>query len=81
MFLGLKRDNCLQLTGLSKNQYYYQSNGRKPGRRPSRQTLYRNPETLEKTMKYENEMVMEITKLKTNPDHGFWYRLIMNIPE
>lgn len=76
MSKGLKRDTCLTIIGLSKNQFYYISNGRKPGKRPSLLTRYRDPKTLEEKMMTENQMVMAITTLKTNPDHGYWYRLI-----
>lgn len=73
---GIKRDDCLQIVGLSKNQFYHVSNGRKPGKRPTSHTLYRDPETREEKQVNENKMVLEITKLKTNPDHADWYRLI-----
>lgn len=76
MSMGLRRDTCLHIVGLSKNQFYHISNGLKPGRKPSHFTRYRNPETLEEKMIDENKMVLAITTLKNNPDHGHWYRLI-----
>lgn len=39
MAQGLKRDKCLSICGISKNQYYYKSIGRNRGRKPSEYTL------------------------------------------
>lgn len=76
MAKGLKRDVCLAITTLSKNQFYYVSNGRKPGKRPSLFTGFRDPLTLEEQMVNEPEMVAKIVEIKLNPNHGNWYRLI-----
>lgn len=76
MSKGLKRDTCLSISGISKNQFYYISKGGKPGKRPTLVTRYRDPSTLEEKMVGENDMVMAITTIKANPDHGNWYRLI-----
>lgn len=78
MGLGLNRDICLALVGLSKNQFYYISNGRKPGKRASKLTEYRSPETLEVSHVDESHMVKKIVDIKTNPDQANWYRLITN---
>lgn len=76
MFKGLKRDTCLEITGMTKNQLYYISNGRKPGKKPTIYTKYRNPVTLEQTYIREDEMIVKIVLLKTNPDHANYYKLI-----
>lgn len=39
MARGLKRDKCLLICGLTKNQYYYRPKGNKPGRKKSQTTL------------------------------------------
>ena len=39
MSRGLKRDKCLGICGISKNQFYHQSKGGRGGRRASRHTL------------------------------------------
>ena len=39
MSLGLRRDVCLQICDLSKNQFYYKSSGKKRGKKKTRHTL------------------------------------------
>lgn len=73
---GLKRDTFLTIVDLSKNQFYYISIGRKLGKRLSLLTRYRHPKTLKEKIMTENQMVIAITTLKTNPHHGYWYILI-----
>lgn len=76
MFKGLKRDTCLDIVGLTKNQYYYVPTGNKPGKRPTKWTRYRDPVTLEEKLVDENHIVTKVVELKTNPDQAKWYRLI-----
>lgn len=76
MSKGLKRDTCLKIVGISKNQFYYVSNGRKPGKRPSVFTRFRDPKTLKEELINENKMVLKIIEIKLNKDHANWYRLI-----
>jgi putative transposase len=38
--LGMKRDKALELTSLSRHQYYYKPKGGKRGRKPSTTTMY-----------------------------------------
>lgn len=76
MSKGLKRDTCLMIVGITKNQFYYVSKGRNPGKRPTLLTRYRDPVTLDEKMVQENDLLVAITTLKANPDHGHWYRLI-----
>jgi len=76
MSLGLKRDNCLAITGLTKNQFYYRQKGTKPGRRASDVTLWRDPTTLIKYEVDNADVVQKIVEIKLNPDLANWYRLI-----
>jgi len=76
MSLGMKRDDCLEITGLTKNQFYYVEKGTKPGRRPSNVTLWRDPSTLIKYKVDNADVVQKIVDIKLNPDLANWYRLI-----
>ena len=76
MSLGLKRGDCLEITGLTKNQFYYINKGTKPGRRPSNVTLWRDPSTLIKYKVDNVDVVQKIVDIKLNPDLANWYRLI-----
>jgi len=73
---GLIRDTCLKIVNLSKNQFYYKSTGQKPGRRASKTTTYRDPETLEISEVNNEEVVQRIVEIKLDPDHANHYRLI-----
>jgi len=76
MSLGMKRDKCLDITGLTKNQFYYIPKGTKPGRNPSNVTPWRDPSTLI-TYEVDNvDVVQKIVEIKLNPDQANWYRLI-----
>ncbi len=73
---GLNRDPCLKIVGLTKNQFYYDLKGTKPGRGSSNTTSWRDPETL---LNYEVDnvnVVQKIVEIKLNPDHTNWYRMI-----
>ncbi len=61
---GLVRDQCLEVVGLSKNQFYYQEKGTRPGKSPTLTTPWRNPET--KTVhQVENQTVVkEVVAIK-----------------
>ena len=76
MALGLKRDMCLKITGLTKHQLYYVSKGTKPGRRPTQTTQWRDPLTLITYSVANEEVVQKIVEIKLNPDQANWYRLI-----
>ena len=68
MGLGLKRDVCLNLVGLTSNQFYYQSTGTKPGRRASQTTTWRDPNT---QLNYEIDnlvIVDKVVEIKLDPD-------------
>lgn len=73
---GISVSKCLSIIGLSKNQYYYKSNGKPIGRKPSKSTLRRNVKTGEEKLVCNTEVVTEIVKLKMDPDHANYYRLI-----
>jgi len=76
MSLGMRRDNCLSITGLTKNQFYYKQKGTKPGRRPSDITLWRDPSTLINYEVDNSDVVQKIVDIKLDPDQANWYRLI-----
>lgn len=76
MFEGLNRDDCLDIVGLTKNQFYYQRTGHKPGRRESKTTRYRDPKTMEVSQIDNEEVVQRIVYYKLDPDHANHYRLI-----
>ncbi len=73
---GLRRDECLRITRLTKDQFYYIEKGTKPGRSPSDTTPWRDPATL---INYEfdnRDVVQKIVEIKLDPDHTNWYRMI-----
>lgn len=76
MSLGLKRDHCLSITGLTKNQFYYIQKGTKPGRGPSDVTVWRDPSTLIKYHVDNTDVVQKIVEIKVDPDQANWYRMI-----
>jgi len=68
---GLKRDCCLAICGISKNQFYYQSKGGKRGRKASTHTLQLvDNEWVERK---NGEVVLSIKTLFKNPlvDYGY----------
>jgi putative transposase len=76
MSQGLRREDCLSIAKLTKNQYYYIPTGSKPGRRASTFTNYRDPDT-QSMKKISNEEVLDkIVEIKSNPDLSNHYRLI-----
>ena len=76
MGLGMKRDQCLSITGLTKNQFYYVQKGTNPGRRRSDTTVWRDPWTMIKYEVDNRDVVQKIVEIKLNPDHTNWYRMI-----
>ena len=76
MHQGLKRDKCLEIVGLTKNQFYYEGTGTKPGRAASTTTTWRDPETLIKYEVDNEDVVNKIVDMKLNPDQINWYRMI-----
>ncbi len=76
MSQGLNRDKCLSIVGLTKNQFYYKSNGLKPGKTPSTMTRWRDPSTLLMHEVDNEDVVDKIVNMKLNPDQINWYRMI-----
>jgi len=76
MSLGLGRDVCLAITGLTKDQFYYTLTGVKPGRRPTEMTIWRDADTLIRYQVDNEDVVDKIVEIKLNPDMPNWYRLI-----
>lgn len=73
---GIKRDHGLELVGMSKNQFYYQSKGGRPGRRNTQTTRWRDPATKIFHERDNTVVVKEVVEIKLDPDHPNWYRLI-----
>jgi len=76
MVFGLRRDRCLGITGMTRNEFYYQEKGVKPGKRPSSTTRWRDPRTLNEYLVPNEEVVKKVVDIKLNPDQPKWYRLI-----
>ncbi len=76
MAFGLRRDRCLDITGMTRNEFYYQEKGVKPGKRPSSMTRWRDPRTLQEYLVPNQEVVKKVVEIKLNPDLPKWYRLI-----
>ena len=75
MSQGLKRDICLAITRLTKDQFYYIQTGVKPGRRPSDTTIWRDPTMVQ--YEVDNaDVVQKVVEIKLNPDMPNWYKLI-----
>ena len=76
MGLGLRRDMCLEIVGISRNQFYYKPNGGKPGKRATNTTRWRDPQTLQEQLVSNVDVVQKIVEIKLNPDLANWYRMI-----
>lgn len=76
MNYGLTRDTVLQLTGLTKHQLYYESNGRKPGKRPTQVTTWKDHATQQIQQRPNEELVEDIIAILSNPDLPNWYRTV-----
>lgn len=73
---GLSIERCLQLVGMSKNQYYHRSTGKQVGRRPSQTTAWQCPHSEEKQDVCNTTVVNRIVELKLDPDRANYYKLI-----
>jgi transposase InsO family protein len=73
---GLSRDKCLDITGLSKHQFYHPLCGKKPGRKGSVTTRYRDPLTSVEQEVDNAQVVEKIIEIKLNPDLANAYRMI-----
>ena len=59
---GMKSTRAAQIAGLSRSGYYYKSNGRTPGRRPTAYTLKKDGTRI------ENSVVVASIKKIISPD-------------
>ena len=69
--MGMKTEVALEITGISKNQYYYRSKEGKPGRRPSTQVIKIEDDA---SILVKNEVVVDAiikTKQDTFLDYGY----------
>lgn len=73
---GMKRDHCLKLVGLTKNQFYYKSKGTRPGKQKSQYTKWRDPQTKISYNVDNKDVVKRIVEIKLDDDLPNWYRLI-----
>ena len=73
---GLTRATVLSISGVTRHQLYYKIKEGKPGRTPSKVTLYKDNETQEVLERLNSEVVGEIIKIKQDPDQSNWYKLI-----
>jgi hypothetical protein len=46
VFQGMTRDIALQISGVTKHQYYYVSNGKKQGAKPSQTTKFKRKDKI-----------------------------------
>ena len=78
MSKGIKREESLRQSGLTRNQFYYKVKGNRRGRLKTETTKWRDPQTM-KIYEVDNEQVTrEIVDIKLDPDHPNWYKLITN---
>lgn len=74
--LGLKRCDVLALTGITKNQLYYQATGNKPGKRVTQRTLFRDSKTGQDRWVLNETVVKVIKEIRNSKDLPNYYRLI-----
>ena len=76
MSLGMKRDKALEIVGLTKNQFYHKSTGVKVGKKPSKTTIWRDPDTMIKNEVDNENVVQAMVEIKLDSDQSNWYRMI-----
>ena len=74
MARGLKRDVCLQICGLTKNQFYHKLLGKKRGRKKTRHTLQLVDN--EKIKRLNKLVIEDIKKILKDPDADYGYHKI-----
>ena len=73
---GLRFQVCLDIVGLTRNQYYYKPTGEKSGKRPTTTTKYKDPQS-KKITDVKNEVVVDkIIRIKQDVDSEKYYKLI-----
>ena len=73
---GLSVQRCMNLVGITANQYYHKSSGRSVGRRPSQVTKHICPHTQQESEVDNSEVVKKVVQIKLDPDQANYYRLI-----
>lgn len=73
---GLSRDTALSISGVTRHQLYYRPSLKRPGRKASEFTLYKDNETQELLEVPNSKVVDEVIKIKRDPDQSNWYKLI-----
>ncbi len=76
MALGLTRNRCLEITGLTKHQFYHAGSGKQSGRFGSKTTRHKDPLTGCISMVDNMVVVDKIVAIKLEPDLHHWYRMI-----
>jgi len=71
IFQGMKRDTALRISGVSKHQYYYQSQPDKRGRKPSTTTSKLEVDGMIPIL--NTEVVQQITDIQKDPDTDYGY--------
>ena len=74
MARGLKRDICLALLRLRKNQFYYKLSGASPGNRQSEYIAHFDG--VHRKQVSNDDVIERIIQIKSNADLPNWYRLI-----
>jgi len=73
---GLSVNRCIEISGLTRHQYYYRSTGKAKGRKPSQVTLFKESHSGMIQEVDNSEVVSRIVEIKLDPDHANYYRLI-----
>ncbi|MBK6364863.1 MAG: IS3 family transposase [Saprospiraceae bacterium] len=73
---GLRFDECLKIVNITRNQYYYNLKGVKPGKPPTKKTNWLNPKTGVEEEVDNAKVVEEICDLKSDNDQADYYKLI-----
>jgi transposase InsO family protein len=68
--------NCLEIIGITKNQFYHKSNGKKPGKRATSETKFIDPTTKVEQIVNNEKVVDEIIAIKQDVDQPDYYKLI-----
>ena len=71
MSKGLKRDDCLRICGISKNQFYHKPSGKKRGRKKTRHT--RQLIEGKEVMRLNSEVIKDVKKILENPNADYGY--------
>ncbi len=70
---GLSLDRCFEITGMTKNQFYYKQSGKKRGRRPSTNTHYKAKSSKDAELIDTTTVVKRIVDVKLDPDHANYF--------